>query len=158
MIHIRKAIASDHSEISVLAEEIARQHHAHSPHVFAAPPGIERDRALWRSCIEMTNGVMLVAHHGEELVGFISAELFPQNGITFLKPRVLCHVNTLVVTETMKHKGIGKLLMTATEEWAQSAGADEIRLEVFDKNNDAMEFYRRVGYALQSHIMTKEIS
>lgn len=157
LTEIRQATQSDHDAICLLAEEINLQHHAHSPHVFSAPPGIERDADFWRAAIDDGEGILLLAMRQQRVVGLLRARMLLPAETPFLRSRAVCHIGTVVVTVSMQGQGIGKLLLDESERWARSNAAEEIRLEVFDANGAAIGFYDAVGFGMQSHIMTKAL-
>ena len=154
---IRRATQRDHDAICLLAEEINVQHHAHSPHVFAAPPGIERDAEFWRTAIDDTEGMLLLSMIDHRVVGLLRAKILLPSETSFLRTRQVCHVGTVVVTASMQGQGIGKQLLDAIEQWAKIMAAEEIRLEVFEANDKAIGFYDAAGFGLQSRIMTKTL-
>lgn len=153
---IRTANTNDLENICWLAEEISSSHHEKAPHVFAPSPGIERDREHWNAVITSENSTMLVAEEDREIVGFISAKIMATSS-TFLQPRIICHIGTLVVAQRRHRTGIGERLLFTVEKWAADQSATEIKLEVFDFNKGAIQFYAADGYSTQSHIMTKTI-
>lgn len=154
---IRRATQSDHGAICRLAEEINLQHHAHSPHVFAAPPGIHRDADFWRAVIDDADGILLLAVLDHRVVGLLRAMMLSPPEVPFLRGREVCHIGTVLVTASMQGQGIGKRLLDEIELWAKAMSAEEIRLEVFDANGAAIGFYDAMGFGMQSHIMTKPL-
>ncbi|MEB0136969.1 GNAT family N-acetyltransferase [Actimicrobium sp. CCC2.4] len=154
---IRRATHSDHAAICCLAEEINSQHYAHSPHVFSAPPGIERDADFWRVAIDDGEGILLLAVREQRVVGLLRARMLLPAETPFLRSRAVCHIGTVVVTASLQGQGIGKLLLDENERWARGKAAEEIRLEVFDANGAAIGFYDAAGFGMQSHIMTKAL-
>jgi ribosomal protein S18 acetylase RimI-like enzyme len=157
LTEIRRAIHTDHDAICLLAEEINSQHHAHSPHVFALPPGTERDAEFWHEAIDDTEGMLLLSVIDQRVVALLRAKILPPAETPFLRARTICHIGTVVVTASMQGQGIGKQLLGAIEQWAREMAAEEIRLEVFDANGSAIGFYDAAGFGMQSHIMTKSL-
>lgn len=157
LTEIRRAIQSDHEAICFLAEEINVQHHSHSAHVFAPPPGIERDAGFWRRAIDDSEGMLLLSVVDHRVVGLLRARIMQPSETPFLRMRQVCHIGTVVVTASMRGNGIGKQLLGAIEQWAKVMAAEEIRLEVFSANREAIGFYDAAGFGLQSRIMTKAL-
>jgi GNAT superfamily N-acetyltransferase len=64
----------------------------------------------------------------------------------------------LVVDESARGRGAGKLLLAAFEDWARGKGAKSIRLGSRDWRVDAHRFYEREGYHLDKihHILRKD--
>ena len=155
-VKIRLASAEDLDAICQLAEQSLRLHYQHAPHVFAPPPGIERDREFWLSLIQANYAYFGLAEQEQQLLGFCFARLLPA-GLSFLRNRLLCHISTVVVDSQAQRQGIGASLVQAVERWAKQQHAAEVRLEVFDFNDAAIALYAKQGFSIQSHIMTKLI-
>lgn len=51
------------------------------------------------------------------------------------------------VAEPRRGRGVGTALVTSAIEWAESAGAGRLRLEVFTHNDRAIALYRRMGFS-----------
>ncbi|MCK5425470.1 MAG: GNAT family N-acetyltransferase [Emcibacter sp.] len=66
-------------------------------------------------------------------------------------------VPLLAVTEKARGTGIGKLLMTAAEDWAKAQGFRLLHLEVFSANNNAQYFYQNLGFKQESINMIKSL-
>jgi ribosomal protein S18 acetylase RimI-like enzyme len=66
-------------------------------------------------------------------------------------------VDTLVVKEGFRQQGIGQKLMDKVHQWAISRGANEVELNVYEFNQEAMAFYRQLGYETISQKMSKPL-
>lgn len=55
-------------------------------------------------------------------------------------------VSELVVSESARNKGFGKILLNAVEEYLYSQNCRNILIEVFAYNEKAIEFYENNGY------------
>lgn len=86
----------------------------------------------FRSCF-------LVASHDGKVAGFILG--VPLEGVTL---RILM----LAVDEEYLMMGIGSSLMASAEAYAASRKMNSISLEVGVNNEDAINFYKRLGFAV----------
>lgn len=154
---LRIATPDDLDAICLLAEEIVESHSREAPHIFAPLPGLERDRAFWASNIGADGTVVLLACDGSTLQGFITARILPVNPLSFILPRRVCAIGTIIVAQPYQRQGICQQLLAAVQDWAKNEGACEVRLEVFDFNRGAIALYERAGFLPQSHIMTRAI-
>jgi GNAT superfamily N-acetyltransferase len=69
------------------------------------------------------------------------------------------HVNSLGVTESHRHSGVGSALMRAVEEWGRSQGAEVMLLETELNNPVSVPFYeRRMGFSAQDVVFRKDIT
>lgn len=74
-------------------------------------------------------------------------------GFVHVKMRLLltddpsAFVESLVVAEGARRRGVGRALMAAAEDWARQQGAHCIRLRSGVSRGEAHAFYRSLGYA-----------
>lgn len=65
------------------------------------------------------------------------------------------HIFMLYVAPEHRRRGIGKALVRHAEAWAKQRGDRQIGLQVFVKNQSALNLYRQLGYETQSLWMLK---
>ena len=63
---------------------------------------------------------------------------------------VVLYVYEIQVDQRFQRHGLGKALMAISEKIAVQAEVSKVMLTVFKKNQDAMEFYRRLNYEIDS--------
>ena len=66
-------------------------------------------------------------------------------------------VPLLAVSPATQSMGVGKILMTAAEIWAQEQGYRLLHLEVFANNTKAHSFYKNLGFEDETLHMIKEV-
>jgi GNAT superfamily N-acetyltransferase len=78
--------------------------------------------------------------------------------------RTLCtearaEVTGVVVEETSRGQGIGRLLIARAEEWARDRGVELVKLSSNIERSRAHEFYARLGYGRTktSHLFQKRV-
>lgn len=94
---------------------------------------------------------ILVAERDGELMGFI----FIHEERDFFTGESYGHVSEVAVSVDSQGAGVGSLLMSAAEGWAQAKGYGRIGLNVFAGNERARRLYARLGYALETVKYTK---
>jgi GNAT superfamily N-acetyltransferase len=85
---------------------------------------------------------------GGQIVGWIGAFLFRSIEIASC-----VEINGLVVDESIRSRGIGKMLLSAAEEWARSIRFDVVSVHSNVTRDRAHRFYLRNGYA---HVKTQK--
>lgn len=155
---IRIASESDLNDICSLSDQINALHHRNAPNVFSRADGSERDRIFWSDNLEKENSVFFVLEHDGKVQAFITAKITENTEISFLVRKKICRIGTIIVAQSLRRKGIGKMMMKKIEQWAIEAGADEIRLEVMEFNASAQDFYDSIGFEAQSRILSKSIA
>jgi len=62
----------------------------------------------------------------------------------------LAELESVVVSESARRKGIGKALCQQVMDWSRNAGASELELEVRASSGGALELYRSLGFVEQT--------
>jgi len=103
------------------------------------------------------NGVIYVAESNGQIVGFIGGVILRQTEEELLEcvPTKAGRVIELFVDEEFRGKNIGTRLMDEMEEHFRQNGCDLSRVEVFEPNIRAHDFYRKLGYRDRSIDMVK---
>jgi ribosomal protein S18 acetylase RimI-like enzyme len=96
------------------------------------PP--EADIALVRRC---GHADILIAQDGAAVVASVMVGHDGHRGWVYY----------LAVAPTHRHRGLGRRLMRAAEEWVAARGVRKLELMVRDSNAAVAEFYERIGYA-----------
>ena len=71
---------------------------------------------------------------------------------------LVAEIEGIVVDQKHRASSVGTNLMRACGKWADSQGAQQIRLEVMAFNQTAQKFYEKLGFKDHSHIMSKLIN
>lgn len=80
-----------------------------------------------------------VAEARGRIVGMCTAQLV----VSTAEGAFSALVEDVVVTESMRGRGIGGLLLSATEAWARQHGADRLQLLADKENRQALTFYQK---------------
>jgi ribosomal protein S18 acetylase RimI-like enzyme/SAM-dependent methyltransferase len=120
--HVRELLALQRSAFSIEAE---REDH------WALAPLQQTEAEL---AAEIASGTVLVARHGNALVGSVRAQI---EGAT-------CHVGRLMVRPDLQGRGIGRALMAAIE--ARCAEAQQFELFTSVRASRNLRLYERLGY------------
>ena len=143
-IRLRDGFVSD-------AEAVEAVHYSSREAVYAGrtadwpPPGPDRRGRVerWRAWLQDDDITAIVAEHQGQVVGFctIRASQDDDAGPT------IAEMPTLYVRPDFWHRGLGRVLCTASLERASERGFDELTLWVLEMNTRARDFYQKVGFA-----------
>jgi len=97
--------------------------------------------------------IFVVEEETGELLGFL--EVKPHKD--FLSGIEQGNIVAIAVSSKGEGKGVGKRLMEKAEEWAHQKGYHQIILNVFAKNDRAVNFYKHLNYETEVLKMVKEI-
>lgn len=84
-----------------------------------------------------------VAEEEGKIVGFIASD---GNWFSKREGKVVGAIHELVILPEYRNKGIGKALVQKAIEYFKSRGLDTAELWVGDKNTQALEFYKSLGF------------
>jgi len=102
----------------------------------------EEVRKRLRDMQDSNQYTVLVAEFPEcEIAGWIGAYLFRS-----IETGSCVEINGLVVDESIRSRGIGRILLGAAEEWARNIGFDVISVHSNVTRDRAHRFYTKNGY------------
>jgi len=128
-IRIRPALTSDAPALALLLGELGY-------------PAVD-DQVRHRLEIHRApNSIILVVESDERLVALLSLHLIP----LMHADGFLGRVTSLVVSESNRRQGFGRLLVSAAEEYAWSNGCSRMEITSGDHRPDTHVFYEHLGY------------
>jgi ribosomal protein S18 acetylase RimI-like enzyme len=100
-----------------------------------------------------SQSTVLIAEAADDTpLGFISLKLREDVGGV-----ERAHVADLAVTNSARRMGVGTALMKAAESWAGDLGMGLLSLDVWSTNENALAFYRSLGYFAESICLIKPL-
>lgn len=87
---------------------------------------------------------VVVAVDGNEIVGSGYARI--EKGKPYLKHTTYAYLGFMYVKENFRGKGINRMVVNALNDWIDSVGIDEVRLDVYADNPGAIRAYEKVGF------------
>lgn len=127
---IRPAVLADAPQLAALAGQLNH------------PSTAEQVAARLREILQDANHAVFVAEReGSKIAGYVEA--FPFHTVA-ANPRV--EIASLVVDESCRSQGVGRLLMERAEEWARARGFKEAGLRSNVIRDRAHSFYENLGY------------
>jgi ribosomal protein S18 acetylase RimI-like enzyme len=153
VMKFREANEEDLPAVCALGEEVNSLHYQSEPHLFAAPGDPLRHAAHWRSTIAGAHAAgdstTFVAEGEPGVVGFITVSIGTETH-TLFQPIRFARVGTIGVAGEYRSQGLGSQLMSLAQAWGQNRGCAEIRLTVGSFNEEAIRWYRQLGYQARS--------
>lgn len=143
---IREAIGSDYEALCHLFDQADEFHRKRMPQFFRKPEGECRDSDYVENLMADANAGLFVAQLKERLVGLICCFMRETPDIPILVPRKYIYIENLVVDKNHRRKGIGKALLEQAHSWAIENEINEIELNVWQFNDDAIRLYEKMGY------------
>lgn len=103
----------------------------------------EISQRLLKLLQEGNHAVFVMPSEAGKLAGMIHVKV--SKGLLDRSSAEIC---ALIIDETFRGKGLGKLLVEAAEQWALQKGESSMRVRSNVIRNDAHTFYQRLGYAV----------
>lgn len=140
-IAVREAVPDDGPALSRLLPQLGYP---------GTQPFLER-RLLQQ--LSHPDALLLVAHAGAEVLGFISLHIIAQLALA----GDFCRISYLCVEEGSRGLGVGALLEQCAQQHARALGCDRIELHSNARRVDAHRFYARVGYEESPKYLVKRL-
>ena len=154
---IRKATADDYLVVCELLDEIDALHRDRHPRIFRKPTGHARTRDFFSGLLTDEKVGLFLAEENGGPVGFVHVLVRDMPDFPIFVPRRYAIIDTIVVRSGHRDRGIGRLLMQTSEEWAIAQGAASVELGVYQFNETAISFYESLGFHTLSRKMEKEL-
>ncbi|RMG70942.1 MAG: GNAT family N-acetyltransferase [Bacteroidetes bacterium] len=158
-IQIRPAEEADHVAICRLLAQADELHIGWHPEYFRLPEdGQHRTLPFLRQWIAHEQSDILLAIDEAGLVGL--AMVFIEQPLAFpiIRPEARwVTVDNLVVDASRRQQGIGSQLLQAVHAWARERGVGELRLKVYERNEEARQFYDAQGFTPLSHELRRKV-
>jgi GNAT superfamily N-acetyltransferase len=110
-----------------------------------------------REILHGPDSTVLLAEVDGEPVGFSELYLH-QDDKTAARPACrYSHLQSMFVRESQRRTGLGRRLLSASETWAMSLGASELRLDVWEFPEGPCGFYEACGYQTYRRSLTRSL-
>jgi ribosomal protein S18 acetylase RimI-like enzyme len=154
---IRPATRTDLRTLGRLGAALMRAHYAFDPNRFLAPGDDPEGGYGWflGTQLDTADTVVLVAEHGDAIVGYVYAGLEPLSWKELRGPAGFIH--DLVVDEPARRMEIAKQLMAAAIEWLRAHGAPRVILWTAAQNSAAQRLFTATGFRPTMMEMTLEL-
>ncbi len=145
-INFRKAVAADCPQMLELIKELAR--YEREPHAVT----VSMDEFIDAGFGKHPVWEAFVAESGNQIVGI---SLYYTRYSTWKGRRL--YLEDIVVTESMRGKGIGKRLFDETVELCKTRGYNGMVWQVLEWNTPAINFYKKYGAAFDGEWLNVSI-
>jgi len=111
-------------------------------------------QALWaKNCYyqKLADNIIIV-RKGNDILGFAAIEIL--KGISFPDNMKIANIILIAVDKKFKGKGIGKVLIQESSDWAKSNGCSFLAAGTQIINNASVKFYQKNGFRLQSSVLS----
>ena len=157
-VRIRAATANDIPNLAALQVEINDFHVAALPHIFRRVGADAQTEAFLRPLVYGEGTYLFVAEESGHLAGYVALRLVDAPDTPIHVPRRWVSIDTVVVAQACRRRGVGAMLVEHVHSWAKDRGVDYVDLTVFEFNDAAKAFYEKLGYFTVSRRMGRVLS
>lgn len=130
-----------------LNEPLQQLHVQHYPGIYK--PFNEADiAAYFTTCLADENYMHFGAYKGDDAIGYIQAQVISKSENAFGYAQFSIHIHQLAVDAGHQRSGAGRLLVDTIRQIAKERDITRIDLTVRDFNEDALAFYKSLGFAV----------
>ena len=161
MITYRKAEQKDKKGFSELEREFYKAYEEMGIEAYLQPTHYAdiKEEDLVRLFEESLNDkyFFYVAEEDERIVGYIFAEVQPVESKELYKVQEVGFIDSLVVLEAYRNKGIGTELLNRAIDWFKSNGITICKIGVMKENSKVLQMYEKIGFQAENIKMWKQI-
>lgn len=154
MLTFRKITPGDYEAVSVLMRELRDYHAEGREDVFEMPS----EKRTFEEFCEYITGDEVIALLAEEGGCVIAYTLVKLGERLCRRGELTAAMEELYVIPSARREKIGTMLYRMAEREARERGAVRLDLIVWDFNETAAAFYRKMGFTTQRVVMEKDIT
>ena len=154
---VRRATKSDLPTLGRLGAALMRLHYEFDSKRFMAPPDRPEEGYAWflGTQLESDDAVVLVAHRGDAILGYVYAAIEP---LSWQELRERCGVvHDVMVDPEARRGGVASGLMNAAFDWLKSRGMPRVVLGTAWANAPAQRLFDQLGFRRTMIEMTREL-
>lgn len=93
--------------------------------------------------LEQEQSTVLIAREENKIIGFAVISIEASPDFPSLVHRRFAYIHDFGIDQSEKRKGIGSLLFEACLKWAKEMDVNEVELNVWEFNEEAIAFYKK---------------
>lgn len=151
---IREAISNDYNAICKLTIEVHNLHVINRPDVFADVNNpLLKEHFIGLINTKNTKVFVVENIDNRELVAYSIVRIMETQSIPILIQKRFAFLDEFCVKSNYKKNGIGRLLFQYIVDYAKAEGASSLQLGVWEFNEDAFDFYKKMGMSTRNRKM-----
>ncbi len=101
-------------------------------------------REFYERSVRSRKRMILVAENDEHICGYLLGSI--QKRPPTSKETHMAHITDVYLRDELRRKGIGREMIMVFRKWVESKGITLITLDVVPENEQALEFYKSLGF------------
>ena len=151
-MEISRAKDSDKEKVLELLNQVLEIHHQIRPDIFM-PGKTKYSEEMLLDMFKDDNNPIYVARENNEVLGYAFCELREVPFSTTMVPHKSLFIDDLCVDKNIRSKGVGKALFDYVKQEAKKMDCYEVTLNVWEGNDSAIAFYKKMGMQVKEYQM-----
>lgn len=147
------ATRKDRSAVNRLARQVHELHVSWRPDLYTMPDELFPE-ALFSELVKSRE--LYVAKLDRTVVGFAWVRIRTSEGVGLVTRKVML-INQVCVDKALRNRGIGTRIMEELRVLARAFGCTDLQLSVYPQNDEAVSFYQKCGFMIQSINMQRKV-
>jgi len=144
-MEIRLATQADFEQVGVVFAEENQFHAELVPEIIQVAEPIMTHK-WYDDVLGDPDKTLFVAELGKEIVGVALVVLKNNSDDPIFTKRRYIYIDEIAVAAAHRGQGIGRALMERIHRWGRAQGITEFELQVWERNDQAIGFYEKLGY------------
>ena len=143
---IRNAKIEDYVRINELFWQSDYFHYENEPYIYKKTTEGYRSKEYIEELINDKNNNLIILEKENKVIGFLYAYEEAKGHLPFHQKRKYIVLDNIVIDEKYRNKGYGKILLDYIIEYAKKEKYNDIILNVYNFNENAIKFYEKNGF------------
>ncbi len=153
-MNIRRAELRDMEAVLNLLSQVLEVHAVIRPDLFISGTRKYTEEEL-KEIFRDDNRPVFVAEEDGKVIGYCFCIIQDTQHSNNLRDSRSLYIDDLCVDEKSRHQHVGRMLCDHAASYGRSIGCYDMSLNVWEGNDAAMAFYRRLGFTPRKTIMEK---
>ena len=145
---IRKANIDDYDKINKLYWQSDCFHYNNEPYIYEKTNDGYRTKEYIELLINEKINIFIVLEKEKEIIGFLFAYEETKGNLPFHKKRKYIVIDNIVIDENYRNNGYGEKLLSYIIEYAKNGKYNDIVLNVYRFNENAIKLYKKKGFKI----------
>ncbi len=151
-MEISRAKSKDKEKVLELLNQVLQIHYQIRPDIFM-PGKTKYTEEMLLDMFKDDNNPIYVAREDGKVLGYAFCELREVPFSTTMVPHKSLFIDDLCVDKNIRSKGVGKALFDYVKQEAKKMGCYEVTLNVWEGNDAAISFYKKMGMQIKEYQM-----
>lgn len=147
------AQSTDRAAVNAIARQVHTMHISWRPDIFEMPSELYPQNRFQDA---VTDRSLYVAKIDGTVVGYVAMKIRDYDWPGLVRRKVM-FVDEICVDSCCRRRGIGTEMMVEVRALAKAFGCTDLQLSVYPQNEEALAFYRKCGFTLQSVTVQRKV-